>query len=516
MKKLIIIMLTFIALLTLSYNILLSPVAPPPNVSVNGSYAITHANIINVFDGSVDMNMTLLTENGIITKIRASQDFQLPTGFKEIPAKGKFIIPSLWDMHTHSLKISPQMHHPLYLRYGVTNVRDMSGCMIEDDSFWACIDDRRKWTKEALAGKRVSPRYVVQSSYQTDGGDEVPDDFPAFFKLDQKGDVKKLINFYKQQGAAQIKVHAKISAEKYTSLATGLLDSDLDLVGHKPVGVSLEQALRFKQKSLEHARIFLFSCYQDIKAFRELENPVKAFNTDLMRSMIDQQDSKKCADLMDKMAQSTSWWVPTLSTLQSAALANNIEEQNNPIFDNIPSLMKTLFWQPDLDNAKKNGYDSQGKFVHQDFFEKAQQQLKQASDRGVKILAGTDTLDSMIVAGYSLHEELVMMVDAGISPLKALQSATLSPAQYSNLQNKFGSIESGKVADLLILNKNPLVNINNTRDIAAVMFNGQLFDQPALNQLEQYSKEQASSMRVNAHFLASALKSPLIRRQIAD
>ena len=516
MKKLTIIMLAFIGLLTITYNILLSSIAPAPNVGAEGSYAITHANIINVVDGSIETNMTLLTENGVITKIQTSQDFKVPTGFKKISAKGKYIIPGLWDMHTHSLKISPQIHHPLYIRYGVTNIRDMSGCMIENDSFWACIDDRRRWTKEALAGKRVSPRYVLQSSYQTDGGDEVPDDFPAFFKLNKQGDAKKLINFYEAQGAAQIKVHAKISAEKYTRLATELLNSPLDLVGHKPVNVSLEQALVYKQKSLEHARIFLFACYQNIEAFQNLENPVKSFNANLMRKMIEQQDSEKCAALMDKMAKSNSWWVPTLSTLRSAALANNIEAQNDVIFNNIPSLMKILFWQPDLDRAKKQGYDTQGKFVHGDFFEKAQHQLKQASDRGVKILAGTDTLDTMVIAGYSLHEELAMMVDAGLSPLKALQSATISAAQYSNLQDKFGSIEVGKIADLLILNQNPLDNIKNTRDITALMFNGQLFDKTALSRLEQYSKEQGNSIKVNVHFLASALKSPLIRQQIAD
>ncbi len=509
-------MLTFLALLTISYNILLSSIAPAPNVGVDDAYAITNANIINVVDGSIATNMTLLTKKGIITNIQPTQDFRLPAGYKEISAKGKFIIPTLWDMHTHSLKISPQIHHPLYIRYGVTHVRDMSGCMVEDDSFWACIEDRKKWTSEALAGKRVSPRYVLQSSYQTDGGDEVPDDFPTFFKLNDEGDAKKLVAFYEAQGAEQIKVHAKIPANKYKSLAAELLNSKLDLVGHKPVTVSLEQALKYKQKSLEHARIFLFACYQDSQSFRNLENPVKSFNANLIRKMIEQQDDKKCARLMNQMAKSSSWWVPTLSTLRSAALANNIEAQNDEIFDNIPSLMKTLFWQPDLNNAKTRGFDDQGNFVHDDFFEKAKQQLKQASDLQVKILAGTDTLDSMIVAGYSLHDELAMMVDAGISPLKALQSATLSPAQYNDQEKRFGSIAVGKSAELLILNKNPLENIKNSRDINAVMFNGQLFNQAALSQLEQYSKEQGSSIKVNAQFLASALKSPLIRRQIAD
>jgi hypothetical protein len=516
MKKFTIILLTFITLLTISYNLLLSSIAPAPNVGVDDSYAITHVNIINVVDGSIATNMTLLSRNGVITDIQPTQDLHLPVGYKEISAKGKFIIPSLWDMHTHSLKISPQIHHPLYIRYGVTNIRDMSGCMVENDSFWACIDDRNKWTAEALAGKRVSPRYVLQSSYQTDGGDEVPDDFPTFFKLNEQDDAKKLIAFYKAQGAEQIKVHAKISADKYINLASELLKSNIDLVGHKPVAISLEQTLEYKQKSLEHARIFLFACYQNSKTFRNLENPIKSFDANLMRQMIDQQDNKECERLMNKMAKSDTWWVPTLSTLRSAALANNIEVQNNSIFDNIPSLMKTLFWQPDLNKAKKYGFDDQGKFVHQDFFDKAQQQLKNASDRQVKILAGTDTLDSMIVAGYSLHDELAMMVDAGISPLKALQSATLSPAQYSDQEDKFGSINVGKAADLLILNKNPLENIKNSRDINAVMFNGQLFDQAALSQLEQYSKEQGSSIKINAQFLASALKSPLIRRQIAD
>jgi len=516
MKKTMSIILVTITLLTITYNILLSPIAQVSNVSIKGAFAITQANIINVLDGSIATDMTLLTNNGMITKIYPSKSSVLPVGFKEISAKGKFIIPSLWDMHTHSLKISPQIHHPLYIRYGVTNIRDMSGCMVEDDSFWACIDDRKKWTTEALSGNRVSPRYVMQSSYQTNDGSEVPDDFPTFFKLNEKGDAKKLINFYQQQGAEQIKVHANISSEKYTNLAAELLNSNIELVGHKPVSVSLEQALKYKQKSLEHARIFLFACYQNSKLFQNLKNPIKSFDANLMRKMIEEQDDEKCTKLMNNMAKSDSWWVPTLSTLRSAAFANNSEAQNSAIFDNIPKLMKTLFWQPDLDKAREMGNDSQGNFVHGDFFKKAQQQLKQASDHNVKILAGTDTLDSMIVAGYSLHEELTMMVEAGVSPLKALQSATISAAQFSNLQSKFGTITTGKVADLIILNKNPLDNIKNTKDIVAVMFNGQFFDQTALTQLGQYSKAQGDSISINVQFLATALKSPLIRQQIAD
>jgi len=507
-------MASILAALALISFYLMLPVDSAMVTKGKQSYEIQDVNIVNVVDGSVQENMTVMIDDGIITQITPTSIVSQSENI--IDGKGKYLMPGLWDMHTHSIKLSPQIHHPLYIANGVTGVRDLSGCMIEDDSFWACADDRRRWSDEATKGLRTSPRYVQQSSYQVNGGSEVPADYPSFFKLNKAEDAKHMVEFYESNHADMIKVHAGITAEQYHMLATALKDSDLDLVGHKPLNVSLEQAFSAGQKSLEHGRVFLFECYLDSESFRLSDDPYKAYTPDLQRKLINQQDKEKCDGLMKDMAAADSYWVPTLTTLQSSAYAQDETLIEQPKYDYIPYLMKTLFWQPDLNNAKTKGFDSEGQYIHEDFLQAAKQHIKTANELGVKFLVGTDTLDTTVVAGVSMHDEMASMVDAGLSPAEVLYAATLSAATYAGQQDKFGSVETGKVADLILLDKNPLVNIQHTKTINSVLFNGHLYDEAAIDELNDFAKDQASSVKVNAHYLWSLVQSPLMRMQIAD
>jgi imidazolonepropionase-like amidohydrolase len=132
------------------------------------------------------------------------------------------------------------------------------------------------------------------------------------------------------------------------------------------------------------------------------------------------------------------------------------------------------------------------------------------------VLAGTDNIDTWVFTGASLHDELAMLVDAGLSPLEALQAATLHPARFAQLENEFGTIEAGQRADLVLLNANPLVDIRNTSDIEGVMFEGQYFDRQALDTLEAYAIEMAQSFRVNLRLLFDMFSSAPMRAQLAD
>ena len=497
-------------------TLLLWPITAPPTNGVNQPFAITNINIINVHDGSIQPDKTLLIKNGEIRKIVSSIGFNIPGGFTKVPAKGKYLIPGLWDMHTHSIKISPQLHHPLFIANGVTGVRDMSGCMSEDDSFWGCINDRLVWTQEALIGQRVSPRYVLQSSYQTDGGSEVPDDFPSFFSLDRTVDAQKLINFYQSAGADFIKVHHKIPLDKYDALVSAAKYSGLKIAGHQPLEVSLEHAIESGQTSIEHGRVFLLECYQEINKYQTFDNPLPFNDGSFWRGLIDSQNQSKCEALMQTLAKSETWWVPTMTTLASAAFAFDEKFINDPRLQYIPYFIQKILWSQDIKRAQRLGLDGKGQYVHKDLYQLALQQLGKANESGVKILAGTDTLDSYVFAGSSLHDELEAMVSAGLSPLQALQSATISAARFSQLNNKFGSIDVGMAADLLVLNANPLENISNTKNIENVFFNGINYDKAELKQLKQYTAEQAQSIQINLRFASDMLSSPLMRMQLAD
>lgn len=492
------------------------PLKSAPLVGISGNYSLSRVNIVDTISGDILNDMTVLISQGRISDIMPGGDYQPRPGFVDIPAHDKYLLPGLWDMHTHSLKLSPQLHHPLFLRYGITSVRDLSGCLNEDDSYWACPRDRKLWEQQAVSGERVSPRYPLQSSYQTNGGNEVPEGYPDFFRLADEADAQALVDFYAARNVDFIKTYTELSAQQYKDLAMYAQSRGLAIAGHKPLAVSLVQALAAGMQSIEHGRVFMFECFEGIEAFRQLDNPISHYNAQFIRSMLQNQDKDECSDLMGAMASSGTSWVPTLTTLRMSAMAREPSFRQDARLEYIPYIVYKLLWEPDINRASQKGNDQEGRFVHADFYAAASAQVGLANRLGVELLAGTDNIDTYVFTGASLHDELGMLVAAGLTPHEAIQTATIKPARFSGLDHQYGSVEVGKHADLVLLNANPLSDIAHTSDIYAVFFAGQYFDQDALDVLENFVVDMAHSLRVNIRFLSDMLASPLMRAQLAD
>lgn len=491
----------------------------PPNqaglTAPRSPVAFQGVDIVDVAMGQIQPNKTVLISQGKITSIQNAES-DVPEGYRVVSGKGRYLMPGLWDMHTHGLKLSPVLHHPLFIRHGVTAVRDMSGCLSQPDSYWACPTDRKKWTELSLAGETVSPRYVLQSSYQTNGGNEVPASYPKFFRLESKDHARQLVQFYAQQGADFIKTYTELSQQQLDWLRASTENSDLYLAGHKPLVVSLENAIHSGMKSIEHGRLFMFECYEDIQGFRAEPDPIANYNAQKMRDIINRQDNGLCEQRMTAMAQSNTYWVPTLTTLKMSAMARDETFREDPRRREIAFIVRQLLWEQDVNRAAKRGQDDHGEFVHQDYFRMASQQVNLAHQKGVKILAGTDNIDTYVFSGSSLHDELEMLAAAGISNVDVLRAATLSAAEFSGLDAQLGTIEVGKEADLVLLTGNPLQNIRNTRRIEGVMIHGHYFDHEHLAALESFAISSASSFRVNLRYLSDLLMSPLMRLQLVD
>lgn len=492
------------------------PLKSAPLLGAKGSFSLRDVNVIDTLTGDIATGMTVVIENGRILKIVSSDQFTPRVDIVDIEAQGKYLLPGLWDMHTHSLKLSPQLHHPLFIRYGVTSVRDMSGCLSEADSYWACPDDRRQWEREAIQGERVSPRYPLQSSYQTNGGNEVPENYPSFFRLTSPADAEQLVDFYARQNVDFIKPYTELSAGQFDHVAESSARKGIAIAGHKPLSVSLSHALAAGMESIEHGRLFLFECFSGIESFRQLENPVSHYDAQFMREMLQNQDREKCTALMESMAISGAAWVPTLTTLNMSAKSREPSFRDDPRLQYIPYIVRKLLWDQDINRASRKGYDFEEQFVHEDFFAAASAQVGHANRLGVILLAGTDNIDTHVFTGASLHDELLMLVEAGLTPLEAIQTATINAATFAGLDREFGSVELGKNADLILLNANPLLDISHSRDIESVIFAGQYFDKAALNDLDGYAVDMAQSLQVNVRFLFDILASPLMRVQLAD
>lgn len=491
---------------------------PLPSIEVpkrHPSVLIKSINIVDIETGNILNNRDVLIKEGTIVSINTTRITKTPQSTFIINGKGKYLIPGLWDMHTHSNQHSPWLHHPLYIANGVTGIRDMSGTLDKKDSYWVGSKERLKWNNELLTNNRVTPRYVLQSSYQIDGKHSVPGDSPSFFKLENLGDVGKLLTFYKKENVDFIKVYQQIKPLSYRRLALESPKYGIHLAGHKPMFLSLEESINLGQKSFEHGRIFIFESFPQAASLRNPED-WKEFYSNSKKSMISGYDKNIAIRLMELMREKNAYWVPTSQTLKFEAKAHKEQFLDNPNLKYITKTRKQLWWGPDVRiNAKRN-LSPEGKDVSQDFYETLKKQIKKANDIGVPIMAGTDVTDTYTFAGFSLHDELKDLTEFGLSNLEALQTATLNPARYANLQMSYGSVGTGKIADLIILDANPLDNIENTKKIDSVLLNGVVYDSKQIDELKGLTDSIASRFHMNIKVFISLVSSPLIRVQFAD
>jgi hypothetical protein len=282
------------------------------------------------------------------------------------------------------------------------------------------------------------------------------------------------------------------------------------------VRVPLRTVLNAGQHSVEHPRIFLFECYRGVSEFQALPDPMAAYTTDMRARFIDEHDPVRCAELMAAMAASGTWWTPTLQVLRMSALADDAEFRDDPRRRYIPFVFREGIWKWDADSAAAHARLASGRHVDAELYRLAMDNVRQAHEAGVRIVAGTDSGDTYVFPGFAIHDELVALVRAGLSPMDALRSATIDAARFSGQDREYGSIEAGKIADMVLLDGNPLVDIRSTNAIAGLFFNGQYLDRAALDELLAFAEDQAGSLRTNLQLFWGALRSPVVRAQAAD
>ncbi len=500
--------------------LLLWPLSQPPLPTLSNQPLLIHnVQLIDVLTGEVRAGQSVWIDDGRIQRISPTAGSNLadsPSGkWHRIDGNNRFLIPGLQDMHTHSIQLSPQIHHPLWLAAGVTSLRDMSGCVAASDSFIACSADRKLWSQQMQQGLRSSPRYPIQSSFALNGGSEVPDGMPAYLRLQSAADAKALVANYQQLGVDQLKVYSLLSLQQFQWLSAAAKPVGMALAGHLPWLVPLEDAIDGGLRSLEHGRVFLFECSTASAPYKAQPMREGLITADVWRQILDSQDASLCQQKMQMLADSDSWWSPTLLTLQLGAKAMEPQFREDTRLTTVPWLLRQL-WKGDADGSIENGRAADGRYPQQQAFTLALTQVNQAHQLGVKIIAGTDAPDSFVFIGSGLHDELALYVQAGLTPLQALQTATLNAARYSGTAEHSGQIAVGFDADLVLLPANPLVDIQALRQVQGLVIAGQWYDQPRLAQLQQFARVQAGSLRINLHLILGALRSAMFRQQFVD
>ena len=461
--------------------------------------AITNVSIIDVKSGLIIENQTLLIEGSKIFKIESSNKTSIPNGYEKVNGSGKFLIPGLWDMHVHtsSEDITRDILLPLFIANGITGVRIMAA-----DCFEPCWDldltitQTRKLQLEVDQDKIIGPKTILSSFYINE---TLPDSSSIQAPLTAKHG-RELVHLLKQRNVDFIKIYDDIPREAYLALADEASKIEFDFAGHVPFDMKTSEVSKLGQKSIEHCCDF--NLFRECSALeQELRDELinilqgdKVENlSDYFLKLAQTFDSTKCNEIYKLFVENKTWFVPTLRHME----VYHIEAPNwrdNPNIKYMPVTELEFYEERDKEIRIIMGYP------YEEINQLNRQIVKDMNQAGVGLLAGSDCGETGMVHGFSLHEELESIVKAGLSPLEALQTATINPAQFLNATDSLGKIEVGTIADLILLDANPLKNISNTKKINSVISEGRLYRREKLDSIllsiENKAKDKTASNTV--------------------
>src|SRR6266567_7412806 len=452
------------------FCLLLTPVSSAQKKPATSPIVIAHATVINPGTSSVQANRTVVITGDHITSVFDAAKFQSPKNARVIDATGQYLIPGLWDMHVHSafgdwFPGGRDIILPLFIANGVTGVRDMGGdapVLFE-------------WRKEITDGKIVGPRTVISGpmldGYLRNGKLR----FPSSIAVTTPASALAAVDMLKTQGVDFIKVQSVISHDAYLAAAEEAHKQGLPIVGHVPDKVRIREVVEAGQKSIEHLMGIFEGCSTEEDKFIKGEGNLKLLLTT--------QDQQRCDSLTKLLAQNQTWQVPTLAWQRGGTFLDQRDVKHQPLDKYVPAYWRDVTWRRFTDEMMPDLLRDP-LALRQEYFARNLQMVGALHHAGVPFMAGTDTAPGVyIMPGFSLHDELANFVEAGFTPMESLQTATSNPAKFLGMEASFGSVEPGKIADLVLLRANPLEDIRNTQKINVVIAEGRLFDRAALDQI---------------------------------
>ncbi|HEY1433733.1 MAG TPA: amidohydrolase family protein [Thermoanaerobaculia bacterium] len=449
--------------------------AAAPTAEAAAPIALTHLTVIDTSNGAARTDMTVVLEGDRITAVGPTAGAKVPSGARVVDGSGKFLIPGLWDMHIHTffgdwVPGGREVTLPLFIANGVTGVRDMGSDL---DLILAARQD-------VARGTLLGPRMVV-SGPMLDGPKS---QFPAAIKIGTPEEGRRAVQMLKGRGVDFIKIQSYVPREAYFAIADECRKQKIAFEGHVPDAIRASEASNGGQASFEHLiGVFEGSSTAEDRFLEGPKGPGR---------FLDTYDAAKEAALIQLLAKNQTWQCPTLFWERGQWLVDAIDVTKDPDGRYAPVSWRQKTW-PTFAAGIIKDMDTDPLPVRQKFVEHELAIVARLDRAGVPFLAGTDTPAGVdVIPGPSLHHELERFVAAGFSSAKALQTATINPAKFMGRLSDFGTVEKGKVADLVLLDANPLDDIRNTRRIAAVVANGRYLSRADLDRIladvEAYGK----------------------------
>ncbi|WP_176968909.1 amidohydrolase family protein [Amycolatopsis xylanica] len=403
---------------------------------------VTEVDVVDPASGSVSTGQDILMAEGRVVRVGAA--LRDPEA-EVLPGAGLVALPGFWDMHVHTFD---EATLPKFLARGVTGIRHMGAAPVH-----------AQWQAKLHGGDWQAPRMVFASPILDGPRPTRPGSIAVTTAEDAKAAVARSV----ADGAEFLKVYSGLPAEAYAAIAA----SGVPFAGHVPFEVPIETAALSGQHSVEHLDgLALGTSSREAEIRRGLStldpsDPAAMFAEfgRLNHLAATTHDPARLAALCHVFLERGTWHVPTLAVLHAKSTVGT------PDFPLTPYL-------PDIEPALRPAWSRVGSWSagtgEREVFEHSLHLVRELHRAGVPLLAGTDTF----VPGHSLHDELGLLVRAGLTPLEALRTATVAPARFLGAGNRFGAIAPGMTADLVLLQANPLDDIANTRTVRTVILGG--------------------------------------------
>jgi imidazolonepropionase-like amidohydrolase len=387
----------------------------------SGTYAMVGATIVDGTGRPPVPDGVVIVRDGRIADVGSKASVPIPADVPTVDVAGKTLVPGLWDMHTH---VTQMEWAPVYLAAGVTTVRDMGN----EFEFITSLRD-------AVASKRaLGPRLLLAGLVDGPG----PNAFGVYYAATVE-EAKQLVGKYHEAGFQQIKIYSLITPPLVEAICAEAHRLGMTVTGHVPNGMTIDQAAVAGMDHIAHLAI-----------------RGEAGSDEVNRTIAVLRERKTVID-------PTQSWNELLGHAAGTPIA-----AFQPGVAKIPPPLNRLF-----SNAGAAGIDAA---VARARLERGLRVVKALHEAGVPVVAGTDEG----IPGHSVHREIELYVEAGFTPLEALQAATIVPARAMKLESDLGTIEKGKRADLIVLNANPLEQIRNIRTVRWTIIDGRVYDAQAL------------------------------------
>ena len=433
--------------------------------------AITNVTVIDAVNG-VRERQTVIFDGDEIISVAPTSD-EDPAAVQTIDGSGQFLIPGLWDMHVHLTyddAVTGLMPRS-FLYYGVTSVRDTGGLMRK---MKPVVDRMREpgavSPRVFYAGPLLDGRFVV---YDGKSRPEIGTSNATVAAA------RRNVAALKEQGVDFIKIYELVSPDVYDALVQAANENGLPIASHVPLSLRASQAGPYAN-SMEHLRNVEMDCASNAGELHETRRQVLSSyepgsGYELRSSLhklqrlaaIAMHDEERCLEVLAALRSTIQ--VPTTRLLTLGLQKPDARDDWDEAFGKMPDGVRES-WQAELANADIAGITADIRYDNW-----ALEMISRMHAQGVPIGAGTDTPIGFAIPGYSLLNELDLLVRAGLPPIEALRSATIRPAEFLGLEDEMGTIAAGMKADLVLLDANPLDDINNTRRIDRVVSKGVVF-----------------------------------------